>query len=194
MLFTSSIASTQSSGKAMKDREFDELSELLFKYGNDVAIFTLFELDGFMNALCSAPRVVPPSEWLPAVGGGKLPHFKSKAQSQRYFDLLIKFHNRVLQMLAQATDASELLFEVREFPDGDVVVLEDWCFGYMKGVEVGQWPCLPAGLQHHLDAIALHGEEKNFPLLDEMSPEEHQATVPHVVEAVHRLYLHNRHS
>ncbi|MDP9557548.1 UNVERIFIED_ORG: uncharacterized protein J2W65_003194 [Pseudomonas parafulva] len=166
----------------------------MFKHGNDNAILTLSELDGFMNALCSTPRVVPPSEWLPVVGGGKLPHFKSKAQSQRYFDLLIKFHNRVLQMLAQATDELELLFEVREFPDGDVVVLEDWCFGYMKGVEVGQWPPLPAGLRHHFDAIALHGEEKNFPLLDKMSSEEHQATVPRVVETVHRLYLHNRHS
>ncbi|MFJ4455688.1 UPF0149 family protein [Pseudomonas sp. NPDC089392] len=45
------------------DQELDKLGELLFKYGNDDAILDISELDGFVNAICSSPRLVPPSEW-----------------------------------------------------------------------------------------------------------------------------------
>lgn len=172
--------------------ELDELGKLLLKYGNDDAILDISELDGFFNAVCSSPRLVLPSEWLPEITGGKTPHFKSKVQAQRYTDLLIQFYNGVAVMLSEATDELSLLFEVREVADGEIVVLEEWCFGYMRGVRLGQWSALPRHLEEHLVAISLHGEEKNFPTLEKMSLEEHQATVPLVVDAVHALYLFNR--
>ncbi|CAB5648746.1 MULTISPECIES: UPF0149 family protein [Pseudomonas] len=174
------------------DQELDELGELLFKYGNDDAILDVSELDGFVNALCSSPHMLPPSEWLPEVSGGKLPRFKSKAQAQRYTDLIIKFYNTVAIMLSEATDELNLFFEVRDTAQGEIVVLEEWCFGYMRGVRLGRWTELPAHLQKYLDAIALHGSEENFSVLDKMSLEEHQATVPLVVDAVHVLYLYQR--
>ncbi|MNI98590.1 hypothetical protein D3C73_1574640 [compost metagenome] len=62
----------------------------------------------------------------------------------------------------------------------------------MRGVRLGRWTELPAHLQKYLDAIALHGSEENFSVLDKMSLEEHQATVPLVVDAVHVLYLYQR--
>lgn len=173
-------------------QELDKLGELLFKYGNDDAILDISELDGFVNALCSSPRLVPPSEWIPEVSGGKLPRFRSKAEAQRYTDLLIKFYNTVVAMLSEATDGLDLLFEVRDTPEGEIVVLEEWCFGYMRGVRLGQWSKLPARLRKYLDAIAMHGLEENFSVLDKMSLEEHQATVPLVVDAVHVLYLYQR--
>lgn len=176
----------------MTDQELNELGELLFKYGNDDAILDLSELDGFFNALCSSPRLVLPSEWLPEVAGGKLPDFKSKAKARRYADLLIKFYNNVAGMLSEATEDLNLFFEVRDTAQGEIVVLEEWCFGYMRGVSLGQWKTLPAPLQEHLDVIALHGREENFAVLDTMSLEEHQATVPLVVDAVHVLYLYQR--
>lgn len=114
------------------DQELDELGELLFKYGNDDAILDVSELDGFVNALCSSPHMLPPSEWLPEVSGGKLPRFKSKAQAQRYTDLIIKFYNTVAIMLSEATDELNLFFEVRDTAQGEIVVLEEWCFGYMR--------------------------------------------------------------
>lgn len=119
------------------DQELDELGELLFKYGNDDAILDVSELDGFVNALCSSPHMLPPSEWLPEVSGGKLPRFKSKAQAQRYTDLIIKFYNTVAIMLSEATDELNLFFEVRDTAQGEIVVLEEWCFGYMRGCSFG---------------------------------------------------------
>jgi len=178
--------------KAITDQELDELGELLFKYGNDDAILDISELDGFMNAVCSSPRLVPPSEWLPEVSGGKLPAFKKQAQARRYTDLIIKFYNTVAVMLSEATDELNLLFEVRDTEQGEIVVLEEWCFGYMRGVRLGKWTALPAPLRKHLDAIALHGQEEGFAILDTMSLEEHQAAVPLVVDAVHVLYLYQR--
>ncbi|MFF7062016.1 UPF0149 family protein [Pseudomonas sp. NPDC008258] len=177
---------------AITGPELDELGELLFKYGNDDAILDISELDGFFNALCSSPRLVTPSEWLPEVSGGELPRFKTKAQAQRYMDLLIKFYNTVAVMLSEAGDELDLLFEVRDTEQGQIVVLEEWCFGYMRGIRLGQWEPLPATLQVHLDAIAMHGMEENLSILDKMSLDEHQATVPLVVDAIHVLYLYQR--
>lgn len=44
-------------------------------------------------------------------------------------------------------------------------------FGYMRGVSLSDWSDLPDTLKPALEAIALHGTEENFALLDKMSPE-----------------------
>ena len=80
------------------------------------------------------------------------------------------------------------LFYEGEFEGRIVTVVEEWCFGFMRGVALGQWPELPQTQQRWLDCIALHGDEANFPRLEAMSLEEHQQSVEAIEPAVRELY------
>lgn len=40
----------------------------------------------------------------------------------------------------------------------------------MKGRSLDDWSALPEALRPSLEAIALHGIEKNFPVVEKMSP------------------------
>ncbi|MNP58410.1 hypothetical protein D3C76_1533220 [compost metagenome] len=71
--------------------------------------------------------------------------------------------------------------------------MEEWCFGYMRGTQVANWGELPPEQDQLLKAISLHGLEDNFELLDQMSEQDIQACVPHVIEAARQLYrFHNQ--
>ncbi|WP_139818054.1 UPF0149 family protein, partial [Salmonella enterica] len=67
--------------------------------------------------------------------------------------------------------ALPILFGLREVDGHELTIVEEWCFGYMRGVSLSDWSDLPDTLKPALEAIALHGTEENFALLDKMSPE-----------------------
>jgi len=69
-----------------------------------------------------------------------------------------------------------------------VIVMEEWCFGYMRGTQIAGWGELPQEQALLLKAISLHGLEDNFELLDQMSEADIQACVPQVVEAARGLF------
>ncbi|WDY59178.1 UPF0149 family protein [Pseudomonas sp. PSKL.D1] len=171
---------------ALSEKELDRLEDLLITYGNDYSVLNLAELNGFFTALASSPITVTPEQWLPAVAGGKVPKFKSQAQEEAYTALMLRYAHQVAEELGEDLDAFEPLFEESE--EGPAIILEEWCFGYMRGTQVAEWGELPPEQDQLLKAISLHGLEDNFELLDSMSFDEHQACVPLVVEAARGLY------
>ncbi|WP_369990135.1 UPF0149 family protein [Pseudomonas xanthosomatis] len=173
---------------ALSEKELDRLEDLLITYGNDYSVLNLAELDGFFTALASSPKTVTPEQWLPTVAGGKVPKFKKPAHEEAYVALMLRYANQVAESLGEDLEHFEPLFEESEGENGPVIVLEEWCFGYMRGTHVAEWSELPPEQDRLLKAISLHGLEDNFELLDNMSLEEHQACVPLVVEAARGLY------
>jgi hypothetical protein len=57
--------------------------------------------------------------------------------------------------------------------------VEEWCFGYMKGKSLDDWSGLPGELRPSLEVIALHGVEKNFPVLEKMTGEQFEKYFPY---------------
>lgn len=172
----------------LSDKELDRLEDLLITYGNDYSVLNLAELNGFFTALASSPVQVTPEHWLPSVAGGKVPKFKKPAHEEAYTALMLRYASQVAEELANHLDAFQPLFEESETDEGTEVVLEEWCFGYMRGTQVAEWPALPPEQDEQLKAISLHGLEDNFELLDAMTPADREACVPLVVEAVRHLY------
>ena len=80
------------------------------------------------------------------------------------------------------------LFNTDAQSDELVLMAEEWCFGYMRGVDLGHWPILPEEMDAWLNAIALHGREGNFEVLDTLTQEEHQQTVRQIGSAVLKLH------
>ena len=66
---------------------------------------------------------------------------------------------------------------IREVEGHELTIVEEWCFGYMRGVALSDWSTLPDTLQPALKAIALHGTEENFAVVEKMSPEAFEESV-----------------
>jgi uncharacterized protein len=90
-------------------------------------------------------------------------------------------------------EAFTALFYEGEFEGQTITVVEEWCFGFMRGVRLGEWAALPEEAQRWLDSIALHGDEANFPRLEQMSLEQHQQSIEAIEPAVRALYGRFRH-
>src|SRR5690606_17761408 len=102
------------------------------------------------------------------------------------------YANQVDGELADDLEHFAPLFEESEGEEGPAIILEEWCFGYMRGTQVAEWGELPPEQDRLLKAISLHGLEDNFELLDSMSFDEHQACVPPVVWAARGLYRYQK--
>lgn len=176
----------------LSEKELDRLEDLLITYGNDYSVLNLAELNGFFTALASSPVAVLPEQWLPAVAGGKVPKFKKPAHEEAYTALMLRYADQVKEALTEDVDHFEPLFEESEGEGGTVIVMEEWCFGYMRGTQIAGWGELPPEQDQLLKVISLHGLEDNFELLDQMSEQDIQACVPQVIEAARKLFRFHR--
>lgn len=171
--------------------ELDFVESILLEYGNDDSILDASELDGFFTALISGPQILPPSRWLPELWGGELPELDwASAEMQRFMALLIQHMNNCVMLLMEYPAEFEALFHEREQDGETITIVEEWCFGYVRGVALGQWPELPEAEAAHLAAIDLHGNEAFFPLLEQMSPAQHQQSVAAIEPAARALHAY----
>jgi uncharacterized protein len=175
---------------SLTSAELDQLDEILLKYGNDDSILSVSELDGFLTGIVSAPEAIMPSVWLPILWGGKgrEPNWENEAELQHFMALVMGLMNENVSLLMDAPGEYSALFSVNE--NGDVFIVEDWCFGYMTAVALANWPELPEELDVWLDAISMHGLEENFEILTALTLDEHQITVADIEPAVRKLHAY----
>ncbi len=81
------------------------------------------------------------------------------------------------ERLNEFPEQFEPLFGLREVDGSELTIVEEWCFGYMRGVALSDWSTLPDSLKPALGAIALHGTEENFERVEKMSPEAFEESV-----------------
>lgn len=81
------------------------------------------------------------------------------------------------ERLNEFPEQFEPLFGLREVDGSELTIVEEWCFGYMRGVALSDWSTLPDSLKPALEAIALHGTEDNFERVEKMSPEAFEESV-----------------
>ncbi|AHB70107.1 hypothetical protein P262_02451 [Cronobacter malonaticus] len=175
----------------LTEKELEWLDEMLEKYGSEDSIVDVAELDGLLTAVLSGPKTIEPSEWLVALWGGqnRIPRWSNEREMNRFMDLCFQHMNDIADRLAELPDQFDPLFGVRETEGQEFTVVEEWCFGYLRGVALSDWSSLPESLQPALDAIALHGKEENFPQLESLSPEELEASFAAIRPAA--LALHD---
>jgi uncharacterized protein len=182
---------SQMNSTALNNDELDYLDDLLQSCGNDASILDVNELDGFFTALVVSPAAAPMSQWYPAIWGGPglEPELESEEEAEQVEQLLNRMFDSLHEQLAQAPEDFTALFYEGEFQGQTVTVVEEWCFGFMRGVQLAGWPALPAEQASLLDAIALHGDETHFPKLEQMSLDQHQESINAIEPAVRALYV-----
>ena len=156
------------------DREIDWLEEVLLKYGNDDSVLCFSELDGFLTAIVSGPNTISPNTWLSAIWGrgDYHPRWTTEKEMTRFVGLCFQHMNDIAGCLYDAPELFEPIFNEREVKGEKYTIVEEWCFGYMKGKSLDDWSGLPGELRPSLEVIALHGVEKNFPVLEKMTGEQ----------------------
>ena len=157
----------------LNEKELEWLDELLAKYGHDASVLDVSELDGMLTAILSGPREIEPAVWLMALWGGEkhIPRWTNEREMTRFMNLTFQHMNDIADRLNDAPEQFEPLFGYREEEGEEYMVVEDWCYGYMRGVALDDWSSLPESLKPALDAIALHGREDNVAQLEQMTPE-----------------------
>lgn len=171
--------------------DFDFIDELFLSHGDDHSVLNASELDGFLSALVSGPTPVDIAVWFPAIWGGDVPQQVPAAKLQRLIELSVRHLNTRAGQLSMDVSAFEPRFEETEHQGQPLTVAEEWCFGYLRGVEVAGWAALPAALA----PITLLAEQDEFELplgLDVRLHRQRVAAVRPAALALHDYWLSRR--
>lgn len=181
--------------------EIDDLDAFLLDSGLD-APMDVSMLDGFLCAVLSGPRVLPPSAWMPWVWdyaeARQVPQFGSEKAEKHVAALVMRFANEIADNLAQAPEAFEPLFPERETDAGSEYVIDDWCFGFLRGVALDEegWRALREARGDLFDTIELYGTEAGWQKLEEeieTLPDadlRHAAAVAAIAPALRAIHAH----
>jgi uncharacterized protein len=160
------------------DGEQKFIDDMLMKYSDeDDGIYGMSDLDGFITAIVSGPDAIMPSEWLPRIFSLKdeMPVWKNEKQFQRFVTLVIKLMNNTVDALINAPEEFEACFLVNgnNTEHSEQVIVDEWCFGYMRGVQMRKelWSNAPNHIKEKLSIISLFGSDDGLDMSLKM-PEE----------------------
>ena len=130
----------------ISDKEISELEDFLLERfddeedhpDKDEGILDLSELDGYFAAIVSSPQLIPPSVWLPAMWGDFEPNWRNKKEAEKIMGLMIAIMNSINSDFLDSKSQYQPLFEHREVEDVTYVIVDEWCFGYMRGVALSE--------------------------------------------------------
>ncbi|HBI9822412.1 TPA: YecA family protein, partial [Escherichia coli] len=116
------------------------------------------------------------------------PRWTTEKEMTRFVGLCFQHMNDIAGCLYEAPEQFEPIFNEREVKGEKYTIVEEWCFGYMKGKSLDDWSGLPGELRPSLEVIALHGVEKNFPVLEKMTGEQFEKSISLIQPAALALY------
>lgn len=129
---------------AMRDADLERLAQLLDQRAVPFRGMDLERLDGYLSALVVGPEPVLPSEWTPAVWGGKPPRWSTTDEAERVHRLLMELWNDVVRRVAlfperlRAIDLPLItqpdLSPAQALQPSAIGV--DWALGFMAGVRL----------------------------------------------------------
>ena len=168
--------------------EFESIEDALLKYGDDHSVLNLAELDGYFTALVSSPVQVDVAEWFPAIWGGQNPEWDNMDEAQSFLELCVRHINTLAEQLATDANGFKARFDETEHQGQSVTLAEEWCFGYIRGAAIGNWPELPAVQAEALEKISWCAEQDNFELPADLDVPAHQQRVSEIEPAARALH------
>ncbi|MDD5248499.1 MAG: UPF0149 family protein [Rhodocyclaceae bacterium] len=160
--------------KPLSDKEFEELERFLMSDATLEESLDISMLDGFFTALIIGPNMVMPKQWLPHVWGetgGQSMTWESTQQAGHMTELVMRHMNDIIWELKNDPDHYEPLIYEREHEGRHVLIIDEWCTGFIRGAMLdGQsWaPLFDSNeSQGFLLPIILYGTESGWQQLEE---------------------------
>jgi len=179
------------------DPIYDLIEGLLLDYGNEESILNVSELDGFFAAIISASNVIPPSQWMPAIWGGEAhsPEWEDFKIVEQFTNSVMGYYNFVANCLLE--DEYDPLFLEHEVDNKIHTRTDDWCEGYLKGVNL--WPPLSANdasiVTDALEPMNMFATDKGLKQLINMNDtviEFWQLQIPRSASRIYQYFLQQR--
>ena len=187
----------------LTDDEIKEIDQFLLDAEGIEESMDISTLDGFLTAIVCGPKTIMPGEWMRWVWdmerGEDAPEFKDRAQAKRILGFLVRYMNDIAQTLTREPEQYEPL--LMENPNGGdpIPILDEWCSGFMKGVQLDSEDWLPviAGKPDWMSTILLYGTEEGWDALKKknLSLDEHKVLAEGLagtVREIHALWLEQR--
>lgn len=114
----------------------DRIDENILTDDMDEGIFDISTLDGFLTAVISGPVTIPPSVWLPALWGDFEPVWESEEAFTEILTLLLRHMNGIIQTLMDYPEDFEPLYMERVVEDKTYTIVDEWCEGYHRGINL----------------------------------------------------------
>ncbi len=177
------------------DREtgiIEIIEDDLLRYGSDESILGTSELDGYFAALTCAPETIMPSRWMPLIWGGDefSPEWESEQEFTRFSQAILAHYNSVTTDF-QSDDYQPLFMEGSQ-NDSLLLVVDDWCEGFLRGLTL--WGELSTQdskqLEHHLQPIRMFAANEAVDALQTMQDKEIHRLQLGIQPAVTALYQH----
>lgn len=148
------------------DEDFDLLEAWLERRGK--GILDIVELEGFLTAVAIGPVTLMPSRWLPRVLGGRNSGFRTKQEFNEFLRLVMGFYNHIIMWFQHDPENFEPTFYERRVKGKRIFVVDEWCWGFMKGVRLNSadWKPLKKDRPELLKPIQLFGTTAGFRELD----------------------------
>ena len=188
----------------LTDEECDRLDQFLLErideeadtLDSDEGVLDISELDGLFTALVSGPISAVPSQWLPVVWGDFEPVWESQEEFEEIFSLMIRHMNGIAHLLMKYPEEFEPMFLEREVDGNTYAIVDEWCEGYRRGVELFRedWETggmEMAGLFEPIFAFTAESNWTGHDLNDEEREGTRQAITPNV-RKIHAYWLSRR--
>ncbi len=157
----------------LTEEEIEWLDDVLLKHATERSIMDVAEMDGLLTAILSGPKEVGPEATFAAFWGGEgdQPLWDSEEELKTFVALTFRHIHDIAERLSSYPEQYEPLFGVSVVEEQEFTIVEEWCFGYMRGVMLWEVTPLPEELVAELEPIALHGLEEKFTDLESLSHE-----------------------
>jgi len=175
----------------------DRIDENADTLDKDEGVLDISELDGLLTAVVSGPVMIQPSQWLPAVWGDFEPVWESEKEFENILSLMMRHMNGIATTLMEQPEQFEPIFLQRAGADNAVMIVDEWCEGYVRGVALAahEWQQAGEEMTVLLSPVLAFTEAGNWSGHEQPSLEEIRkrqlAVAPHVRE-IHRYWLARR--
>ena len=130
--------------KPLSEAEIDELDSFLISDRAPEECMDISMLDGFITAIVSGPEMIVPSEWMAVVWGDhEGPEFESVEQAERIMDYIMRLSNNIIHTLMDSPEEYCPLLYANKEKGKEYVIAEEWCDGYLLGIEMRKEEWLP---------------------------------------------------
>jgi uncharacterized protein len=183
----------------LTDEELQQLSDFLLDRVSDehdddpdfsCGIIDVSELDGFLTAIVSGPNAIPPSSWLPVVWGEEAPVWESEDEFRSIFSLFVRHMNSIAAFLEADRDNFEPLFNESRAGGETHLIVDEWCFGYIRGVmlDAEAWQPTEPAVAEMLAPMMLFGTEPGWETLKKLEQKDVAAMRDGIPQAARDLY------
>lgn len=180
-----------SASAPFSDDDFEQLDAWLRR--RRTGILEIVTLEGFLTAIVIGPNTISPMLWLPKVWGKGKPQFKDLEELNHFAALVMGLYNEIAAHFEQDPTGFEPSFYERQYDDQTVVIVDEWCEGFIKGMRLDAvgWKPLKRERPELLKPMELFGTRAGWCKLEEGGEAAMHATWSvRITPAVREIYAY----